>query len=76
MARLSFVAAVALLGALFLSSPASAKDCIKFCQERCGGKGNFCLGNCQQRCEQNNQEKGKRSNLPQSFGYRSIAGFL
>ena len=35
-----------------------AKDCLKYCQERCGGMGNYCLGNCQQRCGQNNREKG------------------
>jgi hypothetical protein len=75
MTKLQLVAAVALLGTLSLSSPAFAKDCIKFCQERCGGKGNFCLGNCQQRCEQNNREKGgNRSNLPYSFSYKSVAG--
>ena len=67
--------AIVLLGAMSLSVPAFAKDCLKHCQETCGGKGNFCMINCQQKCEENNRAgSSKRSHLPASFNYRSIAG--
>ncbi len=46
---------------------AQSNACISFCQQRCGGKGGYCMINCQQRakvCQQSNPSQsnptGKR----------------
>ena len=73
MARL--LVAVALLGATsFLSGPAfAAQDCLAYCQERCGSKGNYCKIKCNEKCQQRNSSKHSH-HLPASFNYTSMAG--
>src|SRR5262245_38136943 len=47
--------AIALFGATFLSVPAfAAQDCLAYCQERCGSKGNYCKIKCNEKCQQRN----------------------
>ena len=42
------VSVVALLGLVTWSVPAFAQgDCVAWCNQRCGGKGNLCMINCQ-----------------------------
>jgi hypothetical protein len=42
------VSVVALLGLVTWSVPVFAQgDCVAWCQQRCGGKGNLCMNNCQ-----------------------------
>jgi hypothetical protein len=42
------VSVVALLSLVTWSVPAFAQgDCVAWCNQRCGGKGNLCMINCQ-----------------------------
>jgi len=66
--------AIALFGATYLSVPAfAAQDCLAYCQERCGSKGNYCKIKCNEKCQQRNSSKHSR-HLPASFNYTSMAG--
>jgi hypothetical protein len=68
------VVAIALLGAISFSVPAfAAQDCLAYCQERCGSKGNYCNIKCNEKCQQRNSSS-KRSDLPAPFDYGSISG--
>jgi len=65
--------AIALFGATSLSVPAfAARDCLAYCQERCGSKGNYCKIKCNEKCQQRNSSK--HSHLPASLNYTSMAG--
>ena len=56
------LAAITLLGGIYVSFSAfAAQDCVKYCQQACGGKGNVCLNNCNTKCEQRNSEKAGSS---------------
>ena len=66
------VIAIALVGDISLSIPAFAiQDCLAYCQERCGSKGNYCKIKCNEKCQQRNSSK--RSHLPTYFNYTSMA---
>jgi hypothetical protein len=66
--------AIALFGATSLSIPAfAAQDCLAYCQERCGSKGNYCKIKCNEKCQQRNSSKHSH-HMPASLSYTSMAG--